>query len=576
VKTARGYSLRIAREPVLTEPPPSLRSLQELSGPALLAITLAGVIAVLDGAAGGEIVLLGLLAIPPVIAAMGSSVPETGIVGAASVVLALLSGLWNENFGSTPYVVEVMTVIAGSIAGLWIAALREEAKREKISADLLAEAGAVMEQAMDQRARAQEIARLAVPALGDVVMIDVMTPARTIERLAATSGDPALARRFLDLRERTPIRIDGPHPVARVIRTGEPLELGHLTDELIAEITTRESERELLEKHRFRSCLVLPLRARGAVLGAITLWITRRMGGFDEVARRTAHRLSERAALALDNAHLHEQQAHIAGVLQHNLLPRSLPDVPGFEVASYFLAAGEAGYEVGGDFYDVFRSGSDSWNVVIGDVCGKGPEAAALTALARYTVRTASGPEAPPSAVLRVLHDSISADRSDLRFCTAALLRLDQPADPRSAAPVTVALGGHPQPLVLRGEGGVENVGHPGTLLGAIPDPGIADEAAKLAPGDAIVLYTDGLLAGGEVRPGGDEEGWLAAELAKVAGDSPQRIAERVASAAIRRQGGEPRDDIALLVIRRRPRRPRRRGAARADGAAKRRRKAHA
>jgi len=405
------------------------------------------------------------------------------------------------------------------------------------------------------------------------VMIDVMTPARAIERLAAKSSNPALARRLVDLRERTPIRIDGPHPVARVIRTGESLELGHLTDELIAEITSHKSERELLEKHRFRSCLVLPLRARGAVLGTITLWITRRAGGFDEVARRTAQRLSERAALALDNAHLHEQQSHIAGVLQRDLLPRSLPDVPGFEVASYFLAAGEAGYEVGGDFYDIFRSGSDSWSVVIGDVCGKGPEAAALTALARYTVRTASGPEATPSAVLRVLHDSISAERSDLRFCTAALVRVDQPANPRSATPVTVALGGHPQPLVLRAKGGIENVGQPGTLLGAIPEPGIADKGAKLSPGDAIVLYTDGLLAGGEVRPGRDEEGWLATQLTKVAGDSPERIAERVAAAAIRRQGGEPRDDIALLVLRRRPGRRR---AARGNGAVKRRGKARA
>ncbi|MGH2923766.1 MAG: PP2C family protein-serine/threonine phosphatase [Solirubrobacterales bacterium] len=526
--------------------------MQELSGPALLALGLAGLIAVLDGAAGGEIVLLGLLAIPPVIAAMGASVPQTAIVGAACVVLAVLSGLWNENMGSSAYVVEVMTVIAGSIAGLWIAALREEAAREKLSADLLAEVGAVTEQVRDQRTRAQEIAKLAVPILGDVVMVDVMTQARTIERLVANSSDPALARRFVELRKRTAIRIDGPHPVARVIRTGEPLELGGLSDELIDEITSTEGERELLRKHRFRSCLVLPLRARGAVLGAITLWIMRRTGGFDGVSLRTAKSLSERAALALDNAHLHEKQAHIAGVLQRSLLPRSLPEVPGFELATYFLAAGEAGYDVGGDFYDIFPSGSQSWNVVIGDVCGKGPEAAALTSLARFTVRTASGRDTPPSAVLRILHDSISADRSDLRFCTAALLRLDQASSSRAGAQITVSLGGHPPPMVLRRKGGVEDIGRPGTLLGAIPEPGLADQAGRLAPGDAVLLYTDGLLAGGKDRPSAHEEDWLATQLGKVAGDPPERIAKRIASAAIRRQGGEPRDDIALLVLRRR------------------------
>src|SRR2546423_2986601 len=108
---------------------------------------------------------------------------------------------------------------------------------------------------------------------------------------------------------------------------------------------------------------------------------------FDDTARRTANRLADRAALALDNARLHEQQAHIASVLQHSLLPRSLPKIKGFEASSRFLAAGEA-YEAGGDFYDVFRSGSGTRTAAIGDVCGQGAEAASLTALARYTVRT--------------------------------------------------------------------------------------------------------------------------------------------------------------------------------------------
>src|SRR6266487_4982234 len=130
---------------------------------------------------------------------------------------------------------------------------------------------------------------------------------------------------------------------------------------------------------------------------------------------------------------------------------------------SRFLAAGEA-YEVGGDFYDVFRSGSGSWTAVIGDVCGKGPEAASLTALARYTVRTASSPESTPSQVLRTLHESISSERTDLRFCTAALARIQAPSNGRGAAHLTVALGGHPLPLILRKDGRVDAIGEPGTL----------------------------------------------------------------------------------------------------------------
>src|SRR5919106_1367004 len=149
----------MARERGLVEPELSLGSVQELSGPALIAIAMAGLITVLDGVAGGEVVLLGLLAIPPVVAAMGSSMPETGIVGTVCVVLALLSGLWNENIGSSGYAVQVLTVIAGSIAGLWVSTLREEVNRERLSSELLADVGAVMETAMDQRTRAQAVAR---------------------------------------------------------------------------------------------------------------------------------------------------------------------------------------------------------------------------------------------------------------------------------------------------------------------------------------------------------------------------------------------------------------------------------
>src|SRR5262249_52135198 len=157
---------------------------------------------------------------------------------------------------------------------------------------------------------------------------------------------------------------------------------------------------------------------------------------------------------------------------------------------SRFLAAGEA-YEVGGDFYDVFRTDSGSWTAVIGDVCGKGPEAASLTALARYTVRTATTPESSPSDVLLRLHNSISSERSDFRFCTAALARIQAPAN-GGGARVTVALGGHPLPIILRGNGQVETIGEPGTILGVLPSPSVADVEDTLEVGDSLILYTDG------------------------------------------------------------------------------------
>jgi serine phosphatase RsbU (regulator of sigma subunit) len=370
-----------------------------------------------------------------------------------------------------------------------------------------------------------------------------------IERVAAQSGGTKLAELFVELRADAPIDPRGPHPVAEVIRTGRTINLDQLSDEEIERITTKENEREMLRKHRFQSCIVLPLGARGSVLGALTLWIMRPAKAFDETARRTAKRLADRAALALDNARLHEQQAHIASVLQHSLLPRSLPKIRGFEASSRFLAAGEA-YEVGGDFYDVFRSGSGTWMAVIGDVCGKGPEAASLTALARYTVRTASTSQSAPSEVLRTLHESISSERADFRFCTAALARIQTPSNGRGEARLTVALGGHPLPMVLRKDGRVDSIGEPGTLLGVLPSPILADTDARLAVGDSLILYTDGVL---DVRDAGErgDPDWLADQLAAHAGKSADEIAEGLSQAAIRRHGGEPRDDIAILVLNR-------------------------
>jgi serine phosphatase RsbU (regulator of sigma subunit) len=513
-------------------------------------MAIAGVIAVLDGLSGSDFVLIGLLAIPPVIAAMSASPPETGVVGAFSIVLAAVSGTWNQNFDQSDYLIGLLTVIAGGVAGLWVASLRANLAREQAASELLAEAGGLMEVALDQGERALRLAQLAVPSLCDVSMVDMLTEDGQIARMAAWSGGSEVAEEFTKLRAEVPIDPNGPHPVAEVIRTGEPQLLDRLSDQRIGEITSEESERQALDRHRFRSCLLLPLGARGHVLGCLTLWIMRPAAAFDETARRTAKRLADRAALALDNARLHEQQVHIASVLQESLRPRSLPEIVGFETSSRFLAAGEA-HAVGGDFYDVFRSGSGIWTAAIGDVCGKGPEAAALTALARFTIRTASSPGSAPSAVLRALHDSISAERSDLRFCTAALARIQTPANGQSPAHLTVSLGGHPPPLVLRGSGRVDQLGTPGTLLGALPSPTLVDVDARLGVDDSLVLYTDGVLEYG--TPGdSDDPDWLSKQLGNAAGGSASEIASKLVEAAIERQGGAPRDDIAILVLRRR------------------------
>ena len=536
------------RDRELTTPSPTLTSLQELSGPALVAMLLAVAIVVVDALIGGQLVFIGLLAIPPVIAAMSASLPETAVVAVFCIVLGFLSPLWGGIDEGQRWVSSAV-IVAGAVCGIWVAGLRARLDRETAASELLAEAGALMEDALDQRERAQHLAKLAVPVLGDVSMVDMLTPDGVIERVTADSTGGEVAEAFAALRRDAPIDTHAKQTLAEVIRSGRTKYLDQLSDDEIDRITTRESEREMLRRYRFKSCVVLPLGARGAVLGALTLWIMRPAKAFDETARRTAKRLADRAGLALDNARLHEQQTHIASVLQRSLLPRSLPEIRGFDSSSRFLAAGEA-YEVGGDFYDVFRSGSGSWTAVIGDVCGKGPEAASLTALARYTVRTASSPDSSPSQVLRRLHESISSERADFRFCTAALARIQAPPNGEDEARLTVALGGHPLPIILRKDGRVDPIGRPGTLLGVLPSPVLADAEAALQVGDSLILYTDGVLDVRDVGERGDPD-WLAKQIGEFAGSSANEIAEALANAAIERHGGEPRDDIAILVLHR-------------------------
>ncbi len=185
-------------------------------------------------------------------------------------------------------------------------------------------------------------------------------------------------------------------------------------------------------------------------------------------------------------------------MLQRSLLPPSIPTVPGLTAAVRFIAAGE-GIEVGGDFYDFFRARGDGVAALIGDVCGKGPEAASVTALARHTLRAAAAYESRPSAVLALLHRALREARDDDRFCTVAYCDFELR---EGGARMVLSCGGHPLPLVLRRSGAVEPVGRLGTLLGADVEPVLSDVAVDLAPGELVVLYTDGVT---EVRAGRQE-----------------------------------------------------------------------
>jgi len=252
--------------------------------------------------------------------------------------------------------------------------------------------------------------------------------------------------------------------------------------------------------------------------------------------------VTERRRAEGEREQLLAERDHIARTLQQSLLPRALPDVPGVELAARYVAAGE-GNEVGGDFYDCYATGGGDWALVVGDVCGKGAEAAALTALARYTLRAASQHTRRPRAVLTELNEALLRDRQDYRFCTVVYVSLT-PRDDRVSA--CVAAAGHPLPLVLRAEGDIETVGSPGSLLGIVDTPELVEERVELMPGDALVLYTDGVTEAD--RAAGPER--LAAVLEGCRGVDAAAIAAAVEADALAAHGGPARDDVAIVVVR--------------------------
>ena len=346
--------------------------------------------------------------------------------------------------------------------------------------------------------------------------LDYDAAVRALERVAV----PAIAARA-EIDEVPPSDPDRGEAVRAVLRTGAP----QLRPDLI----------------------VAPLVARGRTLAALSLIRDPRAAPYDAHDLEVAVEFARRGGLALANARLFSDRAHTAQALQESLLPPVLPAIPGLEVAARFRAAGTG--DVGGDFYDLFEVGDGGWALVVGDVCGKGPDAAAVTALARYTIRAGAMQRSYPSHILSLLNDALLRQRTGADFCTVALGRFD--IRPEGAI-LVLASGGHPLPLLLSADGEVKPIGRPGSLLGVLDEPDLRDEALELDPGDSVIFYTDGVTeAGAPLRI--LEPDALEALVAACHGLEPAALAARIERAAAEATGGELRDDIAILVARVRP-----------------------
>lgn len=268
-----------------------------------------------------------------------------------------------------------------------------------------------------------------------------------------------------------------------------------------------------------------------------------RIAVFDATERRSYEQELVRARQRAEES---ETRANaLARTLQAAFIPPAPPAIPGLDVAARYRPAGD-GTEIGGDFYDIFKTGDDEWCVVLGDVCGKGVEAAALTSLARHASRAAADHYSLPSEVLHALNSAILRDDVD-RFCTALYLRINGQVE--RGRQVTMCSGGHLLPLLVDAGGTVTTVGSIGTLLGIYDEIELHDTTFVLEPGSSIVLFTDGVTEAREEEGGFFGEGRLREALSSTVTGSADAVADDILNSVLRFQHGMPRDDIAVVVL---------------------------
>lgn len=262
---------------------------------------------------------------------------------------------------------------------------------------------------------------------------------------------------------------------------------------------------------------------------------------FDATDRREYERELVRAKERAEDS---ERRAiALARTLQQTLVPPTAPSIPGLDVAAAYRPAGD-GSEVGGDFYDIFEITTGDWVIAVGDVEGKGVDAAVVTALARHTIRAAAVNQERPSEILATLNKVLLTDGSD-RFCTVALVRLRNATGTWTA---TTSCGGHPSPLLQRPPGTPQPLSGTGPLLGALSEPEFTDHRTSLERGDSLVLYTDGVT---EARGSGGDffgEHRLTTSAASAVNSASELVAHLLDD-VLQFQAGNPRDDIAIVAV---------------------------
>lgn len=419
-----------------------------------------------------------------------------------------------------------------------------EVKRAELAQRLLAEAGRELSSSMDYQQTLQRVAQLAVPGLADWCGVAMRGDDEILRQVAVAHVDPAKVALAREFGERSPARLSDPTGAAEVIRSGRPRLVAEITEELLAAADLTPEQDALVRDLQMRSAIIVPLAVAGRPpIGALSLMMAESGRVFDEDDLALAEELGRRAGTAVENARLYTERSRIATTLQRSLLPPELPEVPGFRLASLYRAAGDEN-EVGGDFYDAFHV-PGGWMVVVGDVAGRGAQAAALTSLSRYTLRAAGRLLGDPVLALGQLNAAL-CERPRLSLVTVccAVLR-----ESPGAVEADVVLAGHP-PAYHVHEGVPMPVGVFAPVLGAYDSARWTTATVSLDPGDQLVLYTDGVVETvGETERFGEHRLARALQNAAGAAETVHRIEHEVSRFA----RGPQTDDTAILVVERSP-----------------------
>jgi PAS domain S-box-containing protein len=419
-------------------------------------------------------------------------------------------------------------------------------KTAEIRTSVLAESGQILAATLDYHQTLRNVAEVAVPSLADYCAVDLIDDQGRMERMAASNRDPARQGVAKTLRELPPAYLEPIHPAARVLATGTSELFEEITEAQLGAMARDQSHLEVLQRLAPRSVMVVPLRVPNRTIGVMTLatYASERRFRPDDV--ELAEQLGRRAAVAVENAKLHTKLSDIATTLQGVLLPRDLPEIPGWDLASLYRPA-ETGLriDVGGDFYEFFEH-EDAWFGVFGDVTGKGVQAASLTTLMRTGAKVACRIEPQPAAILARL-DEAMAQESGKALCTALCMCLHRDH-------IVISSAGHPPAIIISEDGSLREVPTAGPVLGAFQDASWPEEDVRLTPGELIVFYTDGVIeTPGEDGRFGEER--LRELLSQLGNSSPASVVSRLDAELNAFTGGAVlTDDVAVVALRARRR----------------------